>query len=180
MKRILALLLVLGIVFSTSGTTTLLWPDATLFKFSEGTATSHSTVQNPESYDISMEPWNKPAWCTNHIDMGKVSLESMTTPPTLGYNDDVHGFMDCTEIIEGHAYWIKTRDGKYAKVKVKEAKFIGLGPDGNINRVVFEWEYLGEGKTSTPKTPGDGTENPCPLSIGFAALASASLFIFKR
>lgn len=132
----------------TSDTTTLIWPDKAAFNFRDGKAISFDKALEKsdnihEAFDITLEPWTYPGWCTNFIDMGKVSLDSLTSPPTSGYNDDELAYNSCEEVEEGHAYWIKTRNGKFAKVKVNLAEFIGASDEGNVNKVVFDWEYLG-------------------------------------
>jgi hypothetical protein len=147
MKRLLALLVVLGVLSAASGTAVMQWPDSAFFRFSDPEPVSQAealaAAADPQAYyDVSLEPWDRPAWCTNFIDAGEAGLSSLAVPPLSGYNDDVKGYMDCTGVAAGHAYWIKTRDGKYAKVKVTEARYLGVDPtNGNVNKVVFNWEY---------------------------------------
>lgn len=148
------------------------------FKFSSGETKSYDYVTSqevsPESFDIALEPWNKPGWCTNFIDMGNVPLDSLTTPPTSGYNDDVKGYIDCVDVQQGRSYWIKTRDGKYAKLRVTDAKYLGKDSTyGHMNRVTFEWIYLGAGTGGG----GDNTggSNTCLSSLGLILLLELAL-----
>jgi len=180
MRKLLLILLTTGLVFSSSGTTTMQWPGSAYFNFSSGAksydyVTSHR--ENPESYDIALEPWNKPGWCTNFIDMGDVPLDSLATPPASGYNDDIKGYIDCVDVQQGHSYWVKTRDGKYAKLKVAEAKYLGNDPEyGHMNRVRFEWIYLGNG-TEGGGNNGGSNLSLCPSSVALILLLGATLLV---
>lgn len=182
-KMFIAMLLVLGLVFSSSGTTTLQWPNSAYFNFYPGETISYdeylasNPTEDPSAiYDIALEPWDKPGWCANHIDMGAVNLDSLEYPPSSGYSDDELGFADCSYIEQGHAYWVKTRDGKYAKIKVIEATHLGVDDTyGHINKVTFSWEYYGVTGTSG-NGGGDGEVQTCPsimmiltLLCGFVA-----------
>ncbi|MDD2655312.1 MAG: hypothetical protein PHQ80_01450 [Candidatus ainarchaeum sp.] len=176
MKSVLALMAVMALAFSAAGTTTMQWPGSAFFRFSDGAPVSYDAAiaaggDVQAEYDIALEPWNRPAWCTNFIDMGEVELESLAAPPQSGYNDDTQGFMDCTDVEAGHAYWIKTRDGKYAKVKVMEATYLGTDPThGNMNRITFDWVYQGQG--------GGGGNAGC-LPAALIAMALGALFIWR-
>lgn len=186
-KSILFLFLIFGLVFSTSGTTTMQWPESAFFVFSSAETTSYDDAilisGNPlEYFDISLEPWNAPAWCANYIDMGEASLDSLQTPPSSGYSDDVQGFFGCDYVQQGHAYWIKTREGDYAKVKITEAVYLGVDPEnGNTNRITFNWVYLGGGGTTGGDSGKDNENNGfCPVSISLILLSFASLFIIRH
>ncbi|PIT84348.1 hypothetical protein COU37_03695 [Candidatus Micrarchaeota archaeon CG10_big_fil_rev_8_21_14_0_10_45_29] len=178
-KIFAAILLLSPLLFASSGTTTMTWTNSAFFKFSEGKTTPYSNAisahDDPSAYyDISLEPWDAPAWCANYIDMGEVSLDSLKNPPLSGYNDDNMGFIDCDYVQSGHAYWIKTREGKFAKVKIKNAQHLGTGDDGNINTISFSWEYYENMGISKPPSA-------CPLAVSIISLALfASCACIKR
>lgn len=191
MKKIfLFFILVFSLSFaSTTGTTTMQWPNSAYFLFSTGETESYDAAllvsdNPPEYYDISLEPWVEPGWCTNFIDMGEVSLDSLETPPTSGYNDDELGFLSCEYVEQNHVYWIKTRDGEYAKVKITEAVHLGSDPDyGNVNRITFDWVYLGGFGTSTTEGGSKNDNNDdgfCPISTSLVLLSMLSLFTIKH
>lgn len=180
LKNLFSFIVVFGILFASSGLTTLEWPDSAHFKFSTAQTFSYDdylasgTNQDPtDMYDIVLEPWDQPAWCANRIDMGNVPLSSLTIPPTSGYSDDVLGFADCDYVNEGHAYWIKTRTGAYAKVKVTEAVHLGsTDADGNINRITFEWNYLTDGTSDNLIC--------CPASVVLPGLILAGFLLSRK
>lgn len=189
MKWIFLLLVLAGLLFSSSGTTTMQWPNTAYFIFATQELTSYDEIKDLEMdptmvFDISLEPWNEPGWCTNYIDMGTVSLDSLTDPPMSGYNDDVMGFADCAYVEEGHAYWIKTRNDNFAKVKITEAVHVGIDPEhGHINRISFDWVFFGDDRTGG--TSGDPVHGETTTSYGcfsmFIILITAGLmFIVKR
>lgn len=188
-KIFLVLLLVFAVVFATGGTATLESGTGkkSCFMFADGVASVPGA--DPSKCDIAVEPWTYPGWCTNYIDVGTVSLDSMTSPPTTGYNDDAKGYIDCQKVEANHAYWIKTRDGKYGAVKVTEATYVGSQSTGNLNKVTFDWVYLGAGTgngsgdgTITPvKKPGDGKkpDENCYCTPAAFILLLAGLLVVK-
>lgn len=185
-KLFLFLILFSGLVLASSGTTTLKWPDTAYFTFSKGTVSYEDGLKVSDDptkvFDILLEPWTAPAWCANYIDAGTVDFDSMSTPPTSGYNDDVQGFADCDYIQVGHSYWIKTRDGEYAKVYVASAEFLGADPEhGNTNTVTFKWVYYGK-ETSGGFKPDASSINlkDCKLPISLILLSLLGLFYSKN
>ena len=187
MKKIfLFLILFFGLVLASSGTTTLKWPDTAYFTFSKGTVSYEEGIKVSDDptkvFDILLELWVAPAWCANSIDLGKVDFDSMSTPPTSGYIDDVSGFANCDYVQVGHSYWIKTRDGEYAKVYITNAEYLGVDPeDGNMNTVTFKWVYYGD-KSSGAFKPDASSINlkDCNLSLSLIVLSLLGAFYSKN
>jgi len=181
MRKLILVLFIFGLAFSaSSGTTTMQWPGTAAFKFSDGQPVSIAVAQqeiDPQAvYDIIIEPWNKPAWCVNYLDTGVVKLDDLNLPSTSVFSDDGQGFLGCSEVLSGHAYWIKTRTGKIAKVKVTSAQYLGVDPkNGHTNKIVFDWVYYGDGLPSNAPSKDSntigGSENlPCVMTIVFLLL----------
>ena len=58
----------------------------------------------------------------------------MTTPPTTGFAFNVIP-------VANHGYWVKTTEGKFAKLVIK---VLNSAPDasGNATSVNFEWVFM--------------------------------------
>lgn len=184
MKKVFLLFtLFFSLISTASATMTMQWPESAYFLFSAGQTTSFDEAiedyPDPiEHFDISLEPWNEPAWCTNYIDMGEISLDSMgDDPPTSGYSYETVSYYTCDYVLENHAYWIKTVDGNYAKIKIVEAVHIGSDPEyGNINRIKFNWYYYGSSEgTSGGSKSADDEVCTLPTSLVLLAMLSSAL-----
>ncbi|OGL50595.1 MAG: hypothetical protein A3H37_01965 [Candidatus Schekmanbacteria bacterium RIFCSPLOWO2_02_FULL_38_14] len=68
------------------------------------------------------------------LDAGVVTLTQMTTPPTTGFAFNVIP-------VANHGYWVKTTEGKFAKLVIK---VLNSAPDasGNATSVNFEWVFM--------------------------------------
>ena len=103
-------------------------------------------------YDFCFEPWYN--WFDQEgaspaiqsydgmsdgvMDLGAVSLDSVTTVSTSGYSSDVL-------VQSGHTYAIKTEDGKYGLVYINFITYTGGEYPATVS---FDWVYQGDGTAS--------------------------------
>lgn len=138
--------------------------------FSTSSGTNNYTIA-----DVMVEPWDQPGWCGNFYDAGAVAFDSVVTAPSEGYLWDVQGFEDCKYVNSSHIYIFKTREGKYAKVKITDAQHRDTSP-GFENTITFTYVYQDDGSTDLAYR---GNTGMCLPGFLVAFVAVSALLVSK-
>lgn len=117
-----------------SGTVTLSLDPHQPFDFSQGKAVGESEYHSSDIFfngfgDMILTCDSEGTSCGSSKKEESLSYDAMTTPPTTdypGYNQAVQ---------TGDKFWLKLKDGKYAKVEITD--FTQFGPS-----ITFKWKYF--------------------------------------